>query len=302
MIPSMHEHHQAPRSGRAFAIGIGLNLAFVGVEAVYGLGTHSLALLSDAGHNLGDVLSLGLAWGASVLSRRPPSPRRTYGWKRSSILVALANSILLLIAVGAIAVEAVRRFGEPSDVPANTVMLVAGIGVVINTVTALLFLAGQKEDLNIRGAFLHMAADAAVSIGVVGAALLMRIQGWSWIDPAVSLVIALVIIASTWSMLRQSLDLALDAVPKSVDLKAVEEYLAGIEGVLAVHDLHVWGMSTTESALTAHLVIPGGVQEDQFFVETSQTLHERSGIDHTTIQVERSTALCPSGQCLPTFV
>src|SRR5204863_3859271 len=248
-------HSHAPGSfGLAFAIGITLNLGFVIVEVSYGLFAHSLALVADAGHNLGDVLGLLLAWCATFLARTVPTDRRTYGLRSSSILAALFNAIFLLITVGAIAWEAIRRFGNPNVVEARTVIWVAIIGIVINAVTALMFMSGRKRDLNIRAAFVHMAADAGVSLGVVVAGFLIIATGWLWIDPAISLVIAAVITWGTWGLLRDSANLALHAVPQGIEVAEVRQYLSSLPHVTAVHDLHVWPMSTTETALTAHLV------------------------------------------------
>lgn len=282
-----HAHdHARGAFDRAFAIGVGLNLSFVVVEVIYGLQAHSLALVADAGHNLSDVLGLVLAWVASVLARRRPTPRRTYGMRRSSVLAALANAVLLLIAIGAIAWEAVRRFTDPVPVEAGTVMWVAAVGIVINSVTALLFMSGRKGDLNIKGAFLHMAADAGVSAGVVGAGLAIRATGWVWLDPTISLAIVVVIFVGTWGLLRDSTNLALDAVPEGIDEQGVKSYLRAVEGVAEVHDLHIWGMSTTEVALTAHLVRPDGKSDDALLARVAQELHDCFGIEHATLQVE----------------
>lgn len=290
-----HQHaHAAPNHNRAFAIGVGLNLTFVVIEAGYGFRAHSLALVADAGHNFSDVLGLLLAWGAASLSVARPSPRRTYGLRRTSILAALANALLLLVAVGAIAWEAFKRFNNPEPVASGVVIGVALIGIVINTGTAILFLKGRNQDLNVRGAFLHMAADAGVSAGVVVAALVMQQTGWLWLDPAVSLCIAVVITVGTWGLLRDSVNLALDAVPEGIVPKEVETYLTTLPGVVAVHDLHIWGMSTTEVALTAHLIRPELENEDWLLGEIAKQLHDQFGIEHTTIQVERdpSCAKC----------
>jgi cobalt-zinc-cadmium efflux system protein len=290
-------HDHAPKDfGKAFAIGIALNLAFVATEAVYGYIANSLALLADAGHNLSDVLGLALAWGATILVRRLPTRRRTYGLRRSSILASLINAVLLLVAVGAIAWEAIGRFQHPEPVAGGTVMAVAGVGIVINGATAWLFASGSKSDINIRGAFLHMAADAAVSIGVVLAAFAMQATGWLWLDPAVSLAIVLVITLGTWGLLRDSLNLVMDAVPPHIDPAEVEAYLAGLPGVLAVHDLHIWGISTTEVALTAHLVKPDAQVDDALLAEIQHELHERFGIGHSTVQLELGDAAHPCGQ------
>ncbi len=292
-----HGHSHAPASfGKAFAIGISLNLGFVIVEAIYGAIAHSLALLADAGHNLSDVLGLVLAWGASVLVRRLPTQRRTYGLRRSSILVSLFNALILLIAIGAIAWEAIGRLGHPAPVANNIVMAVAAIGIAINGITAWLFASGSKGDVNIRGAFLHMAADAAVSLGVVLAAIAMRYTGWLWLDPVVSLAIVVVIATGTWGLLRESLDLALDAVPDRIDPQQVEAYLAGLPGVIAVHDLHIWGMSTTEAALTVHLVKPDASIDDALLARITRELHATFGIDHVTVQFELGDVAHPCGQ------
>jgi cobalt-zinc-cadmium efflux system protein len=284
-----HSHnHGTVNPNRAFALGVTLNLAFVLVEAVFGIQAHSLALLADAGHNLSDVLGLLLAWGAVTLSAQRPSPRRTYGLRRTSILAALANAILLLVAVGAIAWEALGRLQRPAPVASGVVIAVALIGIGINAGTALLFLRGRKRDLNIRGAFAHMAADAAVSAGVMAAAIAMQRTGWLWLDPAVSLAIAAVITIGTWGLLRDSVNLALDAGPEGIQPDEVEAYLAGLPGVVAVHDLHIWGMSTTHVALTAHLVKPAMDNEDQLLAATCRELHDRFGIEHATLQLERN--------------
>lgn len=270
----------------AFAIGIALNFGFVVVEATYGVLSNSLALLADAGHNLGDVLGLMLAWTAAVLARRRPTARHTYGLRRGSILASLTNAALLLVAVGGIVWEAVQRLGTPEPIIGTTVIWVAAIGILINTATALMFMKGRKDDLNIEGAFLHMAADAAVSLGVVIAGAVIMMTGWSWLDPVVSLAIALVITIGTWSLLRDSLNLALDAVPENIDRQAIESYLAGLPGVVEVHDLHIWAMSTTEVALTAHLVRPGAALDDSLLALASREVHKRFRIDHATFQVE----------------
>jgi cobalt-zinc-cadmium efflux system protein len=283
-----HRHDHGPANyGRAFAIGIALNLGFVLLEALYGYWSNSLALVADAGHNLSDVLALVLAWGASVLAQRPPSLTHTYGLRRTSILAALANAILLLVAVGGIAWEAIRRFAEPGPVAGETVIWVAGVGILINTATALMFMSGRKTDLNIRGAFLHMAADAGVSLGVVLAGIAILVTGWNWIDPVVSLVIVVVIVIGTWGLLHDSVTLALDGVPPGVDAVGIQTYLAALPGVTEVHDLHIWGMSTTEVALTAHLVMPEGVSSDSFLGCTTRDLHDLFGVEHATLQVER---------------
>jgi cobalt-zinc-cadmium efflux system protein len=283
-----HAHHDhAPVSySRAFAIGTILNVGFVIVEASYGYLAHSLALIADAGHNLSDVVGLLLAWGASALSRRPPTKRYTYGLRSSSILAALLNAILLLLAMGAITWEAIRRFSNPEPVAGATVIGVALVGIAINTATALMFMSGRKGDFNIRGAFLHMAADAGVSLGVVLAGIAIIVTGWLWFDPVVSLIIVVVVVVGTWQLLRDAVNLALDAVPAGIEPLAVQTYLAERPGVAQVHDLHIWAMSTTETALTAHLVIPFGYPGDAFLRQICKDLHDHFGIEHATLQVE----------------
>jgi len=287
-----HGHSHAPANyNRAFAIGVALNVVYIAVEATYGILADSLALLADAGHNLSDVLGLLLAWGANYLARRKPTGRHTYGWRKSTILAALTNAIILLVAMGGVAWEAVQRFSDPLPVAGKTIIIVAAIGVVINTATALLFLSGRKQDLNIRGAFLHMAADAGVSAGVVLAGVVILTTGWLWIDPAVSLIITAIILAGTWGLLRDSFNLALDAVPAGIDPEAVKSYLSDLPGVNGVHDLHIWAMSTSETALTAHLLKPDADDDDTLIEQASRELHERFGIEHVTIQWERRLAL-----------
>lgn len=282
-----HHHHATPDYNRAFAAGVILNVGFVIVEAVFGVLSDSLALLTDAGHNLGDVLGLLLAWGAATLAKKRPSPRRTYGFSRATIIASVFSGMLLMGAVGAIGWEAVNRLVEPAQPAGKTIMIVAAIGVVINTVTALFFLSGKDHDLNIRGAFLHMAADAIVSFGVVISGALILFYGMNWIDPVISLVIAAVIFLSTWSLLRDSLNLAVDAVPRNVDPEAVREYLASLPGVRALHDLHIWPMSTTDTALTAHLVMDVFPDSDHFLSDVAKALETRFSIKHPTIQMER---------------
>jgi len=289
--PGGHAHGPA-NYDRAFAIGVGLNLAFVAVEAIYGVLANSLALLADAGHNLSDVAGLLLAWGAAWLSRRKPTARRTYGYGRTSILAALGNAMLLLTAIGAIAWEAVRRFEDPQPVQGGTVIVVAAIGIAINTATALMFMRGRKGDINIRGAFLHMAADAGVSAGVVIAGFAMAATGWLWLDPVVSLAIVAVIAISTWGLLKDSVAMSLDAVPAGIDHAAVLDYLGGLPGVTAVHDLHIWPLSTTSTALTVHLVRPDALLADAFTAEVSGALRQRFGIAHATIQIEKGDLPC----------
>jgi cobalt-zinc-cadmium efflux system protein len=289
-----HHHHHAPANfDRAFAIGVGLNLAFVVAEAIFGLRAQSLALLADAGHNLSDVLGLALAWAGSVLARRGPTPRFTYGLRRFSILAAVGNAGLLLIAVGAIAIEAVQRFADPAPVASRTVMIVAAIGIVINVGTALGFMRGRHSDLNIRGAFLHMMTDGLASAGVVVTGLVLGITGWLWLDPAVSLFLVALITWSTWGLAKDSLDLALDAVPPGIDFDAVSVMLRELDGVVEVHDLHIWGMSTTDVALTAHLVRPCHGGEDALLAAATTQLRTRFGISHATIQLEQGLAVHP---------
>jgi cobalt-zinc-cadmium efflux system protein len=282
-----HGHGHAPASfGRAFAIGIALNSAFVLIEAGYGIAAGSMALVADAGHNLSDVLSLAVAWTASVLAARPPSPRFTYGYKSSSSLAALFNASLLMLALGAILVETIRRLIEPQPISAGPVMVVAGIGIAINTITALLFLRGREHDINIRGAYLHMASDAAVSAGVVAAGALIALTGMWWIDPVTSLVIVGVIAWGTWGLAKDSLRMGLLGVPASVDARRVEQFLTTLPGVSAVHDLHIWPMSTTETAMTAHLIIPAGHPGDAFLTSLAHTLEHDFRICHATVQIE----------------
>jgi cobalt-zinc-cadmium efflux system protein len=293
MIDHSCEHGGAAQNfSRAFAIGVTLNVAYVLAQVVFGILSHSLALLADAGHNLGDVLGLVLAWGASVLAQRPATERRTYGWRRTSIMAALLNAVFLLVAVGAITWEAVRRFAHREDVDPPIVIGVAAAGVVINGITAWLFMSGRRTDLNIRGAFIHMAADAAISAGVVIAGLAILFTGWEWLDPATSILINVVIVIGTWSLLRESFNLATDAVPAHVDLVAVRKYLAELPEVAAVHDLHVWAMSTTQIALTAHLVMPAIAGGDEFLHHTCEHLHRTFGIEHSTIQIEQNAEAC----------
>ena len=273
-------------------MAIALNLGFVIIEAGYGVFSHSMALIADAGHNLGDVLGLGVAWMANRLVQRAPSPRFTYGLRSSSILAALFNAVFLLIATGAIAVEAVQRFFQPQAVAGRTVIIVAAIGIVINFATALLFARGRKDDLNIRGAFQHMMADAAVSLGVVIAGLAIVATGLNWIDPAVSLLVSAVIVAGTWSLLRDSMKMTLHGVPPGVDEQAVRRFLEACPGVCALHDLHIWPMSTTETALTCHLIIPSGHPGDAELRRITDLLRDKFAIPHATIQIETDEQDC----------
>jgi cobalt-zinc-cadmium efflux system protein len=284
-------HSHAPKSfGRAFAIGTALNMGFVIVEAAYGIIAGSMALLADAGHNLSDVLGLLIAWGAATAGRRSPKGRYTYGFRSSSILAAFLNALLLLVAIGVIAVEAIRRFSEPEPVAGGTVMIVAAIGIVINGATALLFMSGRKGDLNIKGAFLHMAADAAVSAGVVVAGFIILKTGLTWIDPVTSLVIVAVIAIGTWGLLRDSVNMSLQAAPPGLDPDEIGSFLRGQDGVQEIHDLHVWPMSTTETALTVHLLVPGGYPGDAYTARVAAGLKDKFGIDHATIQIETDAA------------
>jgi cobalt-zinc-cadmium efflux system protein len=278
-------HHHASGHDRAFAIGAALNVGFVVAEIGFGLLANSMALLADAAHNLGDILGLLLGWGAVWLTRRPPSGRRTYGWGRSSILAALLNATILLIGVGAIGVEAVRRLLAPATVDEPIVVVIAAIGIVVNGATALLFMRGRREDINIRSQFLHMATDAAVSAAVVVAGAMIWGTGWLWLDPVVSLGIGAVVVGATWGLLRESIDLAMDAVPNGVAQGDVEDYLASVPGVLEVHDLHIWGLSTTQTALTAHLVCNDPAAERSLH-DVTTALRDRFGIGHATLQIE----------------
>ncbi|MCB2085996.1 MAG: cation transporter [Sphingomonadaceae bacterium] len=291
-----HGHSHAPADfGKAFLIGIVLNTAFVVVEAVYGYISGSMALVADAGHNLSDVLCLLLAWGASVAAKRPPNARFTYGYKSSTILAAIANAALLMVAIGAILFETMHRFIEPAPVEGMTMVIVAGIGIAINTGTALLFMRGRHDDLNIRGAFLHMAADALVSAGVVVAGLLIMWTGKAWIDPITSLLIVAVIAWGTWGLAKDSVKMGLLGVPENVSESAVRGYLASLPGVTGVHHLHIWPMSTTETALTVHLEMPGGHPGDTFLREVAEELEHHHRIGHATVQVEMERGECLAG-------
>ncbi len=283
-----HSHnHPINNYNRAFAIGVVLNVIFVAVEAGYGVASGSLALIADAGHNLSDVLSLFLAWGASLLAARAATEKRTYGFRKVTVMASLASAILLLVTLGGIAWETIDRFFDPKPVEGMTVITVAGVGVVINTITALLFVSGKRHDLNIRGAFLHMAADAAVSLGVVVAGTIIMITGWLFIDPLISLLIVAVILVGTWSLLRDSINLAIDAVPKDIDIEGIIRYLNDLENVSQIHDLHVWPLSTTEVALSVHLIMDGDSTGNDFLTKCQQELHDRFRIEHATIQVEK---------------
>ncbi len=289
---SGHDHAHAPADfGAAFAIGIALNVGFVAIEAAYGLIAGSVALLSDAGHNLGDVLGLSAAWLASRLVQRAPSARFTYGLRGSSILAALFNAVFLLLTVGAISWEAILRLAHPAPVAGNVVMVVAAIGIVVNGVTAWLFASGQKDDINLRGAFLHMASDALVSAGVVASGFVILATGWLWLDPLTSLAVNVVIVWGTWGLLRDSLGMSMAAVPAGVDPAKLRAFLAARPGVSAVHDLHVWPISTTETALTCHLVMPAGHPGDAFLHDLAAELARRFRIGHSTLQIETDPQL-----------
>lgn len=282
-----HDHeHEATAVGRAFALGIALNVGFVVVEAGFGLVAHSTALLADAAHNASDVLGLGLAWGAAVLARRRPSERHTYGLRASTVLAALTNAVLLLVAVGGVSWEAIRRFGDPGPVEGATVLTVAAVGVVVNAASAILFLRDRKNDVNVRAAFLHLAADAGVSVGVVIAGAVIWKTGWTWLDPAASLSISLVVLVGTWEVLREALHLALAGVPEGISIVAVQDYLRNLPGVCDVHDLHIWPMGTTEVALTAHLIMEWPAEPPPFLEALEHDLRERFGIHHATVQLE----------------
>ncbi|HKX08975.1 MAG TPA: cation diffusion facilitator family transporter [Stellaceae bacterium] len=287
-----HGHAQAPRNfGAAFAVGTVLNTGFIVIEVVYGVLAHSTALLADAGHNLSDVLALLIAWGAAHLGTRGPTERFTYGFRSTSILAALINAVVLLFVMGAIAWEAIRRFAEPEPVVGLTVMIVAAIGIAVNGLTAWLFAAGRDSDLNIKAAFVHMVGDAVISAGVVVAGGLILLTHWLWLDPAVSLVLVGVVVWSTWGLLRDSLMMSLDAVPSGIKPAEVRAYLQQLPGVKRIHDLHIWPMSTTEVALTCHLLMPDGHPGDEFSVQTARELHAHFGIGHTTLQIEVDEAV-----------
>ena len=279
-------HHQFNNYNRAFAIGITLNVLFVIIEVLYGLYADSLALLADAGHNLSDVMSLILAWGASYLASMHPTSTRTYGLRKLTIMASLLSAILLLIALGAIAWESIERLSDPQAVNGSIIITVAAIGVVINTATALLFVKGQKHDLNLRAAYLHMAADAAISLGVVVAGTAIMLTGWLWLDPLISLLIVIVIVLGTWGLLRDSINLSIDAVPQNVDIKEIKSYLLSLENIVDFHDLHIWALSTTEVALTVHLVTTRSSHNNHILDEVQSHLHHHFHISHATIQIE----------------
>ncbi len=284
-----HHHHVVHNYNRSFGIGIVLNVIFVIIEVGYGLYADSLALIADAGHNLSDVMSLILAWGASYLATKQPTHQRTYGLRKVTIMASLLSSVLLFVALGGIAWESIERLSSPQAVNGSVIIIVAAIGVVINTATALLFAKGQKHDLNIRAAYLHMAADAAISLGVVIAGIAIMLTDWIWLDPAISLLIVLVILLSTWNLLRDSIDLSIDAVPHGIDVTEIKNYLLDLENISNLHDLHVWALSTTETALTAHLVTSNEFIDNRFLHEIQEHLHHHFNIFHTTIQIENET-------------
>jgi cobalt-zinc-cadmium efflux system protein len=281
-----HHHHEINNYNRSFAIGIALNVIFVIIEVSYGLLADSLALIADAGHNLSDVMSLMLAWGANYLATKHPTHKRTYGLRKVTIMASLLSAVLLLVAMGGIAWESVERLSSPQPVDGVIIIIVAAIGVVINTLTALLFVKGQKHDLNIRAAYLHMAADAAISLGVVIAGIAIMLTGWIWLDPAISLFIVVAILVGTWQLLRDSIDLSIDAVPQNIDVCEVKEYLLNLTNVTDLHDLHIWALSTTENALTVHLVTSDSLIYNHFIQEIQEHLHHHFNIAHVTIQIE----------------
>ncbi len=281
-----HGSHARPSAGRAFAIGIALNMAFVVVEATFGVLSHSMALVADAGHNLSDVLGLALSWAAMLLARTKPTARRTYGMRATTILASLGNALVLLFVTGGVAWESVRRFSSPEPLQGKTIIVVALVGVVVNASSAVLLMRNKDSDLNVRSAFLHLAADAAVSFGVAISGAVMLVTSWWWLDPVVSAVLSVVILIGTWSVLKSSFHLALQGVPAHVDVEAVRSYLAALPSVCEVHDLHIWAMSTTEVALTAHLVVPYEHCEPTFMRDVAKHLHDVFAIEHATIQLE----------------
>jgi cobalt-zinc-cadmium efflux system protein len=294
-MPHHHNHlhgHKPGNYGFAFGVGIILNLVFVGTEVVYGILGNSLALVSDAGHNLSDVLGLAITWVAVWLGKKSPTKEKTYGYKRSSILSALFNAVFLLIALGAIVWEAIQRLISPEPVEGKTVIIVAIAGIIINAVTALLFMSGRKKDLNIGGAFLHMASDALQAFGVVVAGFVILWTGWRWLDSVVSLILAVVILLGTWRLLKSSVNLSLDAVPEGVDITKIENYLKSLPSIEEIHDLHIWGMSATETALTVHLIRRDCEDNDEMLRKITKELHDQFDIEHPTIQIENGTFCC----------
>ena len=289
-----HGHAHGPISNSlAFAVGIGLNLAFVLVEVVYGFLAHSVALLADAGHNFGDVLGLGLSWGATALAAVKPSKRRTFGFRRTTIVASVANALILLFVTGGLTWESIRRLLAPEPSQGRTMIVVAIVGAVINASSALLFMSQGKGDLNLRSAFVHLASDAVLALGVAVAGGVILVTGWLWLDPAVSIVLAITILAGTWSLMKQSLDLMLDAVPEGIDPEQVKAFLSALPGVVEVHDLHIWALSTTETALTAHVVMPGSSQRPSFLSEVCSELRAKFDIDHSTLQIDPVDAPAP---------
>jgi len=284
-----HHHHQINNYNRSFAIGIALNVIFVIIEVSYGMVADSLALIADAGHNLSDVMSLMLAWGANYLATKHPTYKRTYGLRKVTIMASLLSAVLLLVALGGIAWESIERLSSPQPVDGVIIIAVAAIGVIINTATALLFVKGQKHDLNIRAAYLHMAADAAISLGVVVAGIAIMMTGWLWLDPVISLFIVVVILLGTWHLLKDSIDLSIDAVPKGIDVAHIQSYLRDLENISDIHDLHIWALSTTETALTVHLVTTHKLIDNAFLKEVQEHLHHNFNISHTTIQIEHES-------------
>ena len=286
-----HDHkHEIRNYNRAFMIGVILNVIFVVIEAGYGIVAGSLALIADAGHNLSDVLSLLLGWGASLLATKRPTQKRTYGFRRVTILASILSALFLLVTLGGIAWESIGRFFNPEPVKGMIIIIVAAIGVVINSITALLFISGKEHDLNIKGAYLHMAADAGVSLGVVIAGAAIMITGWLWLDPAISIFIVIIVLLGTWGLLRNAIDLSIDAVPEGINISEIEDYLTSLKNVSCIHDLHVWALSTTETALTAHLVTTQETMDNTFLIELQQYLHDKFGVDHTTIQIEKENS------------
>jgi cobalt-zinc-cadmium efflux system protein len=291
-MPHDHSHAPSVHVNRCFKIAVGLNVVIVALQLGYGFLSHSIALIADAGHNLTDVLSLLFAMGANMLAMRPPTKMRTYGYRRTTILAALLNAVILLVTTGAILYGAVERLQHPVPVDGSMVSIVAAIAIVLNAVSAWLFASGRKGDLNVRAAFLHMAGDAGVSAGVMAAGLIILWTGLLWVDPVTSIIISIVILFGTWKLLRESFNLAADAVPEQIDPAAIERYLRSVAGVCDVHDLHIWGMSTTHVVLTAHLVIPDRMVEDALLFSIARDLQDNYGVEHTTIQVERGSLSC----------
>lgn len=295
-----HNHNHSIESinySKVFAIGIILNVAYIIVELSSGFIINSMALISDAVHNFSDVLGLMIAWGATILAKSSPTKKRTYGYRKSTIIAPLINSLILLVAVGGIFIESIRKFYNPSPIQGNLMMLVAGIGIVINSLTAILFFKGKEKDINIKGTFLHMAADAAVSFGVVIAGLVINFTNWLWIDPVISLIIAFVIIIGTWNLLKDSFMLSMDAVPNNINLKEVESYLKSLDGITDVHDLHIWGMSATAYALTVHLVVDNYPDDNKFIQQINENLFHKFGIEHPTIQLELTSQAYNCEKC-----